>query len=104
MSKWLGAGLLTAAFVSSISIAPATAQDQAMIEAGAQVYEEHCASCHGEKLRSTGAIPDLRDLPDDRARFDTAVLEGRGQMPSWQGVISPQEIDQIWAYLRRFAR
>jgi mono/diheme cytochrome c family protein len=72
---------------------------------GEELYDEHCASCHGEKLRSTGAIPDLRELgPDNRARFDTAVLEGRGQMPAWQGVLTPQEIDQVWAYVRSNAR
>ena len=49
-------------------------------------------------------MPDLRDLPDDRARFDKMVLEGRKQMPSWQGIVSPQEIDQLWAYVRRSAR
>jgi mono/diheme cytochrome c family protein len=72
---------------------------------GEEIYAEHCASCHGEKLRSTGAIPDLRELGDgDRGRFDRAVLEGRGQMPAWEGVLSPDEIDQVWAYLRRNAR
>jgi quinohemoprotein ethanol dehydrogenase len=83
---------------------PATAQDQAAIEAGEQVYEQHCQSCHGEKLRSAGAMPDLRDLPDDRARFDTMVLEGRNQMPAWQGIVSPQELDQLWTYVRSRAR
>lgn len=74
-------------------------------EDGEQLYEEHCASCHGEKLRSTGAIPDLRDIgAGERARFDEAVLEGRGQMPAWQGVLTPDEIDHLWAYLRRNAR
>ena len=50
-------------------------------------------------------MPDLRDLgANDRARFDTAVLEGRGQMPAWQGVLTPQEIDQLWTYVRGNAR
>jgi quinohemoprotein ethanol dehydrogenase len=91
--------------VLACSIERAAAQDQAMVEAGEQVYEEHCASCHGERLRSTGAIPDLRDLgADDRARFDKAVLEGRGQMPAWEGVLSTREFDQLWAFIRRYAR
>jgi mono/diheme cytochrome c family protein len=81
--------------------AAAHAQDQAAIEAGEQVYADNCASCHGDKLRSTGAIPDLKELrPGDRARFDKFVAEGRGQMPAWQGTLSPEEIDQIWAYVR----
>src|SRR5262245_31532703 len=81
----------------------AAAQDDAAI--GEEVYEQHCASCHGEKLRSAGVIPDLRDIgPDERDRFDKAVLEGRGQMPAWQGIISTLELDQLWAYVRQNAR
>jgi quinohemoprotein ethanol dehydrogenase len=103
MRKAFCTGLIvTGVLAAATSVA---AQDQAQIEAGEQLYEEHCASCHGEKLRSTGAIPDLRELgAGDRARFDKAVLEGRGQMPPWQGVLSPQEFDQLWAYIRRYAR
>jgi mono/diheme cytochrome c family protein len=94
----LAIGILLAAW-------PAAAQDAASVEAGEQIYEEHCASCHGEKLRSAGVIPDLRELgPNDRGKYDKVLLEGRGQMPAWQGVISPQEIDQIWAYIRSRAR
>ena len=35
-------------------------------------------------------MPDLRDLGEnDRTKFDTMVMEGRGQMPAWQGIVSP---------------
>ena len=79
--------------------ADAPAQDR--IAAGEQVYEEHCATCHGAKLRSTGAIPDLKQQKaDGRARFDQMVMAGRGQMPAWQGIIGPDELDQLWAYVR----
>jgi quinohemoprotein ethanol dehydrogenase len=85
--------------------AVAPAQDRAAIEAGEQVYDEHCATCHGEKMRSTGAMPDLRELrADERPRFDKAVLEGRGQMPAWRGLIAEPELDQLWAYVRSRAR
>ncbi len=95
MIRTMFAGLLA----GGVAVAGAQAQE------GAELYEEHCASCHGEKLRSTGAMPDLRDLgADDRVRFETVMLEGRGQMPPWQGVLSLQEIDRIWAYIRRNAR
>jgi quinohemoprotein ethanol dehydrogenase len=79
--------------------ADAPAQEQ--IQAGEQVYEEHCANCHGVKLRRTGAIPDLKEQKaDGRARFDQMVMAGRGQMPAWQGIIGPDELDQLWAYVR----
>jgi quinohemoprotein ethanol dehydrogenase len=79
----------------------AAAQDRAAVEAGEQVYDEHCATCHGPRLRPTGAIPDLKQQKaDGRARFDRMVLNGRGQMPAWQGIISSDELDQLWAYIR----
>jgi quinohemoprotein ethanol dehydrogenase len=93
-----------AAAVATAS-APCAAQDPAAIEAGEQVYEEHCQSCHGEKLRSAGVVPDLRALGEnDRAKFDTMVLNGRDQMPAWQGIVSPEALDQLWAYVRSRAR
>ena len=89
----------SAACVVFGACADAPAQDR--IEAGEQVYEEHCATCHGAKLRRTGAIPDLKEQKaDGRARFDQMVMAGRGQMPAWQGIIGPDELDQLWAYVR----
>jgi mono/diheme cytochrome c family protein len=85
--------------------AAAFAQDPAQIAAGDALYEQHCSSCHGEKLRSAGAMPDLRELPANaRQHFDTMVLDGQGQMPAWRGQLSAQQFDQIWAYIRSRAR
>jgi cytochrome c oxidase cbb3-type subunit 3 len=82
----------------------ASAQNQTLIDAGAMVYEENCASCHGEKLRNSGAIIDLKTLrADDRARFNKYVMEGKGQMPAWQGTLNDDELDQLWAYIRAHA-
>jgi mono/diheme cytochrome c family protein len=96
MQKLLAVALL-------VVTSPANAQDAVAI--GEEVYEQHCQACHGEKLRSAGAIPDLRDLgANEREKFDTMVMEGRGQMPAWQGIVSPLELDQLWAYVRSRAR
>jgi mono/diheme cytochrome c family protein len=96
MSSRLGAIAILALWA-----VPAAAQDRAKIEAGAEVYEMHCATCHGERLRNTGGAFDLLQLkPNERARFDEAVNDGKGQMPSWAGVLSAEEIDEIWAYIR----
>jgi quinohemoprotein ethanol dehydrogenase len=92
---------MVAVCVLMLAGADAPAQDRAAIEAGEQVYDEHCATCHGPKLRATGAMPDLKQQKaDGRAHFDQMVLNGRNQMPAYQGVISGDEIDQIWAYVR----
>jgi mono/diheme cytochrome c family protein len=82
-----------------------SAQDASQAEAGQMLYDEHCSSCHGENLRSSGAIPDLRELgAGDRPRFDKVVSEGKDQMPSWEGVLTAQQMDQLWAYIRSRAR
>ena len=31
------------------------AQDQALVEAGAEVYQTHCAECHGDRLVNPGS-------------------------------------------------
>ena len=93
--------LRTAAVLLVLMTAGAFAQDQAEIAAGAEVYQTNCSACHGERLISPGGIPDLRKLgAEDRARFETVVTEGKGQMPAWGGMLSEQEIGQIWAYIR----
>ena len=98
MPKFLRASLFVGAL---IVVSAALAQDRAKIAAGAEVYAERCAACHGERLRATGGAFDLLKLrPDERARFDQAVNDGKGQMPPWGGVLSAEEIDQLWEYLR----
>jgi quinohemoprotein ethanol dehydrogenase len=101
--KTLFPAIIIGALICGSAIA--AAQDQAQIEAGEQLYEEHCATCHGEQLRMTGSAADLKELrASDRPRFDKALAEGRGQMPSWQGVLSTDEMDQLWAYIRAHSR
>jgi len=80
----------------------ASAQDQ--VEAGAQLYEEHCTGCHGEKLKAPGTSFDLRKLAaEQRSRFDKFVLDGKGQMPPWRGTLGQAELDQLRAYIRAHA-
>ena len=93
--------LRMAAVLFVLAAPKALAQDQAQSAAGAEVYQTNCSVCHGERLVSPGGIPDLRKLrPEDRPRFETTVADGKGQMPAWTGVLSEEEIGQIWAYIR----
>jgi mono/diheme cytochrome c family protein len=91
-------GFLVAAAVVG-QIAPAQAQSAE--GAGREIYAEHCAQCHGERLMATGAAPDLKLVrANQRARFDEIVHEGKGQMPAFAGMITDEEVDRIWAYIR----
>jgi mono/diheme cytochrome c family protein len=79
----------------------ASGQDQELVTAGEAVYSAHCGACHGERLLNPGSSFDLRRLgAGDRARFDKSVMEGKGQMPAWDGVLDEKEMNQLWAYIR----
>ncbi|AMN40590.1 c-type cytochrome [Rhodoplanes sp. Z2-YC6860] len=77
-------------------------QDQAKIKAGAETYATYCSTCHGDDLVNTGPTTfDLRKLKaDERPRFENSVTNGKKQMPPWKGVVSPEQIDQLWSYIR----
>ena len=93
-----------AVFVLAPVAFPSRAETDAQkVAAGAMVYADYCANCHGEQLRNTtgGATFDLRRLrPADRDRFVSVVLNGKSQMPPWRGVLAVNQIESIWAYIR----
>ncbi len=78
------------------------APDAAKIAAGETVYNTYCATCHGDDLIHTGGQAfDLRRLKaDERPRFDHSVRNGKNQMPPWNGVLSDEQIDRLWHYIR----
>ena len=79
----------------------AAEQDKAKIAAGEVIYNTNCAVCHGDQLVSTGQTFDLRQLrADERPRFENSVRNGRNQMPPWKGVLSDEDIDRLWFYIR----
>jgi len=85
----------------TLSQGAALAQDAEKARAGEQIFEANCAPCHGERMSNPNGIFDLTQLrPQDRPRFDKALANGKGQMPSWAGVLSPEEMDQVWAYIQ----
>jgi cytochrome c oxidase cbb3-type subunit 3 len=78
----------------------------AAIEAGATIFAENCASCHGDDgagMEGLGA-PNLTDdawiYGGDRESIFASVWRGRqGQMPAWEGRLSPVERKILTAYL-----
>ena len=94
----LGSSLLLLAATASAQNA---ADDKAKIAAGEDVYNTNCAICHGDNLVNTGQTFDLRRLKaDERPRFENSVRNGKNQMPPWKDVLSDEQIDQLWHYIR----
>jgi mono/diheme cytochrome c family protein len=79
----------------------ATTDASAAIEVGRKAYTSYCTRCHGINLVvSGGAFYDLRTFPrDDKERFLTSVNKGKRAMPAWEGVVSAQDQEAIWAYI-----
>ena len=86
----------------------AFAVDEAQAKAGAGLYADYCATCHGANALSGGAAPDLlrSAIPLDRASFRMVVKQGplvtRG-MPAFSEV-PDAKVDAIAHYLRQRAR
>jgi mono/diheme cytochrome c family protein len=105
----IAAALIAIALIStpyrpSNALADDALPDQDKITAGENVYNTRCAVCHGDDLVNSGQTFDLRRLKaDERPRFENSVRNGKNQMPPWRGVLSDDEIDQLWHYIRAHA-
>jgi mono/diheme cytochrome c family protein len=70
------------------------------IEKGAQLYARHCATCHGTQMRNPQWAIDLRNFPRDaHARFVDSVTNGKRNMPPWDDVLNPDDIEALWSYV-----
>ena len=87
------------------TLGAATAQDASFppekIRRGAETYALNCSPCHGPRLYGEESAFDLRTLtPDQRERFINSVTNGKNQMPPWGGLLKPEDIEALWAYVR----
>ena len=79
---------------------PAHADDAAI---GREIYDEHCAKCHGKAMQAPAGLAfDLRKFPrTEAARFRTSVLNGTPKgMPAWKDQLSAEDIQALWDYVK----
>lgn len=70
------------------------------VKKGSGIYAQNCAPCHGPRMRSPEVPVDLRKFPPDaKERFLISVTKGKNQMPPWGGLLRPDEIEALWAYV-----
>lgn len=92
-------------YVMSLSGTP---QDASLAEAGAEVYADSCAACHGDRAegdRDQGA-PGLSDAiwlyGGDYDTLTETVVNGRfGVMPSWNTRLTEAELRAVTAYVHQ---
>ena len=96
--------LLVVSYVVAYTLTHAAAEESSSTR-GERVYEKNCANCHGDDLQNNSGVAfDLRRLKaDEHQRFVNSVLQGKKAMPSWQGALTTQQIEDLWAYIRENA-
>jgi cytochrome c6 len=82
--------------------AMAQASSSAMAAKGQALFNEMCSHCHGLNMVNPGTSAfDLRQFPhDEEKRFRHSVTVGKGNMPAWGDLLKPDEISELWAYVK----
>jgi mono/diheme cytochrome c family protein len=96
--------ILIAACLLASSLSNAAAGDVSA-NRGQTIYRKDCANCHGDDLQNNSGVAfDLRRLTaDERLRFFDSVLHGKRAMPAWEGVLTAEQIEDLWVYVRNNA-
>jgi mono/diheme cytochrome c family protein len=79
----------------------------AVVYQGWKMFEVYCTRCHGEDAVGTSFAPALRTSVGpsgtiDHVAFFQTVTQGRPAkgMPTWGNLLSPEQKEDIWNYLR----
>jgi mono/diheme cytochrome c family protein len=82
---------------------PPSEQDEPEVLTGGELYEINCSSCHGPSLEG-GTGPELAagseaaEEPD--SRVIARILDSKGVMSAFGGLLTDDEVDLIVEYLR----
>lgn len=72
-------------------------------ERGAKVYASNCAACHQPNGKGAGAFPALdgsKMVLGPKGAHYNIMINGKGVMPKWSGVISDGDIAAVMTYTR----
>jgi mono/diheme cytochrome c family protein len=98
-------GLLVIALAHALMGWPCAAQEPKnfapeQIRRGAEIFARNCSPCHGPRMQDPEGAFDLRTFPPDQhTRFVNSVSRGKNAMPPWGGLLKPEEIEALWAYV-----
>jgi mono/diheme cytochrome c family protein len=107
----MGVAMMIAAAVGCTKLPPPTplAELNAQQTRGYDVYQAHCAQCHNDRTNDPLNGQSLRGIfkkqylasgaPANDDRVMDAILYGRSMMPALGGTMTPQEREDLMAYL-----
>lgn len=95
------AWVAVAALLCSEALSAQPVDSAELAAKGRQIYALSCSRCHGPNMVSVGTTAyDLRRFPlDQKDRFVNSVTKGLRVMPAWGGLLSPEQIEALWAYV-----
>jgi alcohol dehydrogenase (cytochrome c) len=69
--------------------------------AGKEVFAEECSVCHGSTGHGGNGGPDLTTMPKAKEQkgAEEQVTNGGGGMPPFKGVLTPEQIENVAAYV-----
>ncbi|HEX4881846.1 MAG TPA: cytochrome-c oxidase, cbb3-type subunit III [Porticoccaceae bacterium] len=83
----------------------ALAADRAAMAVAANLFQEHCAACHGKAARGQAALfPDLRDgdwqWGGTAEQIEQTIRQGRNAvMPGWQRVLAATDLQAVGEFV-----
>ncbi len=91
-------GLTLAAVLQQPAYAQSFTAEQ--FKVGSDTYARHCSACHGARMKNPEGAFDLPTFPkNEKERFVRSVAKGKNSMPPWEGLLKPEEIEALWAYV-----
>jgi mono/diheme cytochrome c family protein len=85
-------------------VEPSAGEAAGEVTSGWKQYAVHCERCHGQDALGSALAPDLRKTVKSATQeaFAQTVMSGLPDkgMPGFQGVLDPQQVGDIYAYLR----
>ena len=72
---------------------------------GGEIFTQYCASCHGPDAAGGAlgtTLVSAQVAAKDQAYFQETIAKGRPgtSMPAWDGLLGPQQIGDVIAFLR----
>ena len=67
---------------------------------GREVFDNNCSKCHGkEGAKKAFGVKSLQKSQLTTAQNVEIITNGKGKMPSWKGVLTTEQINQVVGYI-----
>ena len=93
-------------FAATAKAQAGNAAKQQSIQDGQQIFIQRCMQCHSankdQVLLGPSLWGEMSRSPHKKTAAQIRVLlrDGKGKMPSWKGTLTPDDVDDLLAYLR----